>query len=217
MELTALHTHSCLVNCLGPKLLERCQADGGLTWPITALFNCVLVPALPQVVHDAIAARHGQCVPAPRVLLLRTGITCTEATTSRTCACLSIAALSTSSRGPQTPRGGLPEGWPTQPSRELLAIYLAVKHFRHFLEGRQFHICTDHKPLTYAIRNRSQNHSPRQLRHLSLPVIQDTPPAAAFQDDRDASRWQDAPEIRRAVGLTVSTDEKAIMSVSRSK
>ena len=52
--------------------------------------------------------------------------------------------------------------------RELLAIYLAIKHFRHFLEGRQFHICTDHKPLTYAIRNRSQNHSPRQLRHLSF-------------------------------------------------
>ena len=52
--------------------------------------------------------------------------------------------------------------------RELLAIYLAVKHFRYFLEGRQFHICTDHKPLTYAIRNRSQNHSPRQLRHLSF-------------------------------------------------
>ncbi|BHF60579.1 hypothetical protein SprV_0100354400 [Sparganum proliferum] len=31
--------------------------------------------------------------------------------------------------------------------RELLAIYLAVKHFRHFLEGRDFTIFTDHKPL----------------------------------------------------------------------
>ena len=35
--------------------------------------------------------------------------------------------------------------------RELLAIYLAVKHFRYFLEGRQFHIWTDHKPLTFAL------------------------------------------------------------------
>ena len=33
--------------------------------------------------------------------------------------------------------------------RELLGIYLAVKHFRFSVEGRQFHILTDHKPLTY--------------------------------------------------------------------
>eukprot|EP00117_Sycon_ciliatum_P039851 scpid21637/ scgid29378/ Retrotransposable element Tf2 155 kDa protein type 1 len=51
--------------------------------------------------------------------------------------------------------------------RELLAIYLAIKHFRHFLEGRVFHVCTDHKPLTHAIHSRSQTHSPRQQRHLS--------------------------------------------------
>ena len=30
--------------------------------------------------------------------------------------------------------------------RELLAIYLAVKHFRHHLEGRRFTVFTDHKP-----------------------------------------------------------------------
>ena len=28
--------------------------------------------------------------------------------------------------------------------RELLAIYLGIKHFRHFVEGRQFHVLTDH-------------------------------------------------------------------------
>lgn len=28
--------------------------------------------------------------------------------------------------------------------RELLAIYLAIRHFRHFVEGRNFHIVTDH-------------------------------------------------------------------------
>uniref|UniRef100_A0A5S6Q617 RNA-directed DNA polymerase n=1 Tax=Trichuris muris TaxID=70415 RepID=A0A5S6Q617_TRIMR len=37
--------------------------------------------------------------------------------------------------------------------RELLAVYLAVRHFRHWIEGRPFTIFTDHKPLTYAIQN----------------------------------------------------------------
>ncbi len=53
--------------------------------------------------------------------------------------------------------------------RELLAIlYLAVKHFRHFVEGRNFHIRTDHKPLTYALATRNDRHSPRQARHLDF-------------------------------------------------
>ena len=52
--------------------------------------------------------------------------------------------------------------------RELLAVYLAVKHFKHFLEGRQFIIYTDHKPLTHAIVSASDNRSPRQTRHLSF-------------------------------------------------
>ena len=52
--------------------------------------------------------------------------------------------------------------------RELLAIYEAIKHFRHVLEGRHFHVYTDHRPLTFAIRSNSQQHSPRQLRHLSF-------------------------------------------------
>ena len=33
--------------------------------------------------------------------------------------------------------------------RELLAVYLAIKHFRHFVEGREFYILTDHKPITF--------------------------------------------------------------------
>ena len=50
--------------------------------------------------------------------------------------------------------------------RELLAVYLAIKHYWHFLEGRQFHVLTDHKPLTFALNTRSDHHSPRQARHL---------------------------------------------------
>ena len=30
--------------------------------------------------------------------------------------------------------------------RELLALYLGIRHFRYFLEGRQFIVFTDHKP-----------------------------------------------------------------------
>ena len=52
--------------------------------------------------------------------------------------------------------------------RELLAVYLAIKHFRYFLEGRSFHVLTDHKPLTYALSARADRHSPRQARHLDF-------------------------------------------------
>ncbi|BHF66233.1 hypothetical protein SprV_0200924900 [Sparganum proliferum] len=50
--------------------------------------------------------------------------------------------------------------------RELLAIYLAVKHFRHFLEGLDFTVFTDHKPLTFALRSRSDKYIPREIVHL---------------------------------------------------
>jgi cleavage and polyadenylation specificity factor subunit 1 len=52
--------------------------------------------------------------------------------------------------------------------RELLAIYEAVKHFRHMLEARQFIIFTDHKPLTYAFAQNRENCSPRQFNHLDF-------------------------------------------------
>uniref|UniRef100_A0A1X7UWY9 RNA-directed DNA polymerase n=1 Tax=Amphimedon queenslandica TaxID=400682 RepID=A0A1X7UWY9_AMPQE len=50
--------------------------------------------------------------------------------------------------------------------RELFGIYLAIRHFRHFVEGRQFHVFTDHKPLTFLPSCQSRRHSPRQIRHL---------------------------------------------------
>nr|VZI11210.1 unnamed protein product [Spirometra erinaceieuropaei] len=37
-------------------------------------------------------------------------------------------------------------------SHELLAIYLAIRHFRHLFEGREFSVQIDHKPLTYALK-----------------------------------------------------------------
>ena len=50
--------------------------------------------------------------------------------------------------------------------RELLAMYLAIKHFRHFIEGREFYVLTDHKPLTFALSTNSDKYTPRQIRHL---------------------------------------------------
>lgn len=52
--------------------------------------------------------------------------------------------------------------------RELVAMYEAIKHFRHFLEGRPFHIRTDHKPLTTAMSQQGTTWSPRVSRHLAF-------------------------------------------------
>nr|VZI17555.1 unnamed protein product [Spirometra erinaceieuropaei] len=50
--------------------------------------------------------------------------------------------------------------------RELLVIYLAVKHFRHSLEGRDFTVFTDHKPSTFALRSHTDKLNPREIRQL---------------------------------------------------
>ncbi len=52
--------------------------------------------------------------------------------------------------------------------RELLAAHAAIKHFRHFCEGRAFQLWTDHKPLFTAISCVSAPISPRQQRHLAF-------------------------------------------------
>ena len=50
--------------------------------------------------------------------------------------------------------------------RELLAIYSAIKFFRHLVEGRKFAIYTDHKPLIFAFQQNPDKASPRQFRYL---------------------------------------------------
>ncbi|GBL73843.1 Transposon Ty3-I Gag-Pol polyprotein [Araneus ventricosus] len=47
--------------------------------------------------------------------------------------------------------------------RELLAAYMAIKYFRHMVEDRSFILFTDHKPLTFAFRQKEDKCSPRQL------------------------------------------------------
>jgi cleavage and polyadenylation specificity factor subunit 1 len=58
-------------------------------------------------------------------------------------------------------------------SKELnpaLAIYEAIKHFRHMLEERHLTIFTDHKPITYAFKQKRDKCSPRQFNHLDFVV-----------------------------------------------
>jgi hypothetical protein len=50
----------------------------------------------------------------------------------------------------------------------LLAAQAAIKHFRHFCEGRLFQLWTDHKPLVTALSCVSTPISPRQQRHLAF-------------------------------------------------
>lgn len=52
--------------------------------------------------------------------------------------------------------------------RELLAVYASIRHFRYFVEGREFHIYTDHKPLCYSLSSSGNRHSPREIRQLSF-------------------------------------------------
>ena len=52
--------------------------------------------------------------------------------------------------------------------KELTAMYMAVKHFKYFLEGRSFKIVTDQKNITHAILAPSTNPSPRKSRYIDL-------------------------------------------------
>ena len=52
--------------------------------------------------------------------------------------------------------------------RELLAMYLGVKHFKYFLESKKFIIFTDHKPLTFSMMKTAEPGSARQQRHLAF-------------------------------------------------
>jgi hypothetical protein len=52
--------------------------------------------------------------------------------------------------------------------RELLAIYEAIRYFKHMVEARTFTVYTDHKPLTFAFTTRRDNCSPRQFRYLDF-------------------------------------------------
>ena len=47
-------------------------------------------------------------------------------------------------------------------------MYCAIRHFQHFLEGREFYILTDHKLLIHNLNSKPDCHSPRQVRQLDF-------------------------------------------------
>ncbi len=51
--------------------------------------------------------------------------------------------------------------------RELFAIYQSVRHFRYMLEGLEFTIYTDHKPIEFAFKQNLDKATPRQARYLN--------------------------------------------------
>ena len=51
--------------------------------------------------------------------------------------------------------------------RELLAAHFVIKHFRHFLECRQFTLFTNHKSLVRAFQSTRSQELARRARHLS--------------------------------------------------
>ncbi|GBL95248.1 Transposon Tf2-9 polyprotein, partial [Araneus ventricosus] len=52
--------------------------------------------------------------------------------------------------------------------RELLAIYSVIRFFRYFVEGCDFLVFTDHKPLAYAFKHNREKNSPRQIHYLEF-------------------------------------------------
>ncbi|KAL1446799.1 hypothetical protein WDU94_010884 [Cyamophila willieti] len=52
--------------------------------------------------------------------------------------------------------------------RELLSAFASVKYFKFLLEGRPFTLYTDHKPITFAFKQKLEKASPRQLRQLDF-------------------------------------------------
>lgn len=52
--------------------------------------------------------------------------------------------------------------------RELTGVFEAIKYFRNDIEGRNFTIYTDHKPITFAFNKKRASSSPRQERQLDF-------------------------------------------------
>ena len=51
--------------------------------------------------------------------------------------------------------------------RELLAMHLAIRHFRYFSDGRPFIVYKNHKPLTFSFSKVSDTCTARQQRQLA--------------------------------------------------
>ncbi|VUZ47541.1 unnamed protein product [Hymenolepis diminuta] len=69
-----------------------------------------------------------------------------------------------------------------------------MKHFRYLLQGCQFMILTDHKPLTYVTRVSSDHYSPHETRHLSVTKAVDFHPFTKAQKaDSELQEFRNRP------------------------
>jgi len=95
---------------------------------------------------------------------------------------------------------------------ELLAMVLAIKHLRWAVEGRQFTVLTDHKPLTQAIHRLADSWTARQQRHLSYVAefTADLQHVAGVDNVvADALSWYTAAAVVPVQGGKVSSEELA--------
>ncbi|CAH8545287.1 unnamed protein product [Dicrocoelium dendriticum] len=93
--------------------------------------------------------------------------------------------------------------------REILAIYLVIRHFRHYL-GRHFAVFTDYKPLIYAINGATDKYSPRETRHLNY-VSQFKTDVRHISDDINpvADALSRINQISLALGASIDLDAMA--------
>ena len=103
--------------------------------------------------------------------------------------------------------------------RELLAAFTAIRHFRYALEGCQFQLWMDHKPLLAALHGISEPWTPRQQLQLSL-VNECTGDVihvpGVSKDVADAlSRSPDAPACHMAADTSLSACFSAAAAVDK--
>jgi transposase InsO family protein len=116
--------------------------------------------------------------------------------------------------------------------RELLAIFLSIRHFRFMLEGRAFVVFTDHKPLLDSLSRISDPWSARQRRQLSYiaefaatlrhiagesNVVADTlsrPPALLLQDPPAVGGIQSAKQSAAAGRVAAASEPSTVNSVA---
>ena len=95
--------------------------------------------------------------------------------------------------------------------KELLGIFLVIKHFRYFLEGQKFTVFTDHGPIVGALHKSSEPSSARQARQLA--TIAEATTDIQYIDGKDnvvadtLSRVEDGVLHRNCPPLTMSSTD----------
>lgn len=104
--------------------------------------------------------------------------------------------------------------------RELLAIFVAVKAWKHMIQGQQTTVFCDHRPIVGAFGNKKERFSDRQQRHLSVitefvsDIVhiagKDNVVADALSRPDPSNEAQPPSAIRLLAGLPPSVDLPAI-------